>query len=528
MKKRGLVKQFVLLVFFLILFAGLSNFVSANVAIISPVNGGNYTAIMNISILSTDPQTNSTLMSFNVTLYCNKSGGSVYLRLAGDKISTIWNATQNTTIFENATFRISSLTEALRMYNCSAYADNGSVLDAKWSVAIKNITIDNTPPNVTFSGITNTINNGNYSGIIMLNVSANDTTMGVGNVYFNITDSNGIQINFSKASVSGSYYNLTVDTSVFLDGKYNVTVYANDTVLNNLNKTEWIQIVMENTGPIVTFSCSPSAVNIGYPITCSCSGTAASEVNSTTFTASPSTDSAGTFTTSCTVTSYFGKSTSANATYTVSHSGGGTTTGGSGGVTAVNSWTKITPGVAAIIKDFNKDLCVKQIQIEVNNEAQNVKITINKYDSKPANVSVEKSDTYKYLSIVTQNLKDNLSRAVIEIQVNKSWVSDKNFNKTDIALFRYNEAANKWEELTTTFKEEDSTYYYYDAELTSFSYFAIAPKEQALVVEEQQETTLGEEQEGTLSVWVGIIIAFVILAGFVAFFILKKNKKKIK
>jgi len=535
MKERGWVRYFVFLVFFLILFIELINLASSTITIGSPIAFGNYSTTMNISITSADPHLNSSEISYNVTLYCNKSGGSVEVRRTADIVATIWNATENAVFFENAATSISSLTDALRLYNCTAYADNSTNADAgNWSVSVRNITIDNTPPNVSFTQQTNTINNGNYSGTITLNVSVNDSVMGVDSVYFNITNSSGIQVNWTRAINSSNYYNITLDTTAFADGKYNVTVYANDTQLNNLNKTERIQITIDNTAPTLTFSCSPSTVNIGYPVTCSCSGSAASGVLTTTYTASPSTATAGTFTETCNVTNYVGNSTTATATYAVSYSGGNINTGGGGGVskTDTNSWTKITPGVAVIMKDFDKDIGVKQIQIEVNNVAQNVQIIVNKYNSKPANVTVEKSSTYQYLSVMTRNLLNNLSRAIIESQVNKSWVLSRNFNKTDIALFKYDESSNKWNELPTTFKEEDSNYYYYDTLVTSFSYFAIAPKEKpATTTTGEPETQLEEEQEApwTLSTWIwGAIVLVVVAGGIVLFFLLKKKRRKVK
>lgn len=54
-------------------------------------------------------------------------------------------------------------------------------------------------------------------------------------------------------------------------------------------------------------------------------------------------------------------------------------------------WTKITNGAATIIKNFNKKMGIKQIQIAVNNKAQNVSINVLKQNKKPANVSIEKA-----------------------------------------------------------------------------------------------------------------------------------------
>ncbi len=526
MKKNKGVGYFVLLAF---LFIGLINFASADVAISSPKTFGNYSTIMNISVIGSLPHSNSSTRVYNVSLYCNSSGGSVNSRTGADvtRVFTLWNATATSTYFDNGTVNISSLTDALKLYNCSAYADNGSAADVKWSAAVRNITIDDTVPNVSFSGQTNTINNGNYSGTIILNVSVVDATMGIDAVYFNITNTTGEQVAFSRATGSGGYYSLSLVTSTLTDGKFNITAYANDTQLNNLNKTEKIQITIENAVPTVTFSCSPSRTTVGSIVTCTCGGSSSSGVNTTTYTANPSTAAIGLHTETCTVVTSSGTSTSTTATYIIDYPPSEPAVPK---ITTdkINSWTKMTPGIAMIMKDFDKSFGVKQIQIEVNNEAQNVMITVTKYNSKPANVSIEKSDTYRYLSVNTKNLINSLNKATIELQVNKSWVSGKGLNKEYVSLFKYDEAGNKWNQLTTTFKEEDSMYYYYETEVTSFSYFAIAPKEQTPVTETSGKTILGEELESTSQIWI-IILLIIILAGIIgAWFLLRKKKGKKK
>ncbi|MCD6226172.1 MAG: hypothetical protein J7J93_00005, partial [Candidatus Aenigmarchaeota archaeon] len=78
-------------------------------------------------------------------------------------------------------------------------------------------------------------------------------------------------------------------------------------------------------------------------------------------------------------------------------SGGG---GGSGAVKPNQKiLVKITPGVAQIVKFYDKDLEVKQIKIQVKNKVQNVKITITKVDGKPATITKEISGkVYKYMN----------------------------------------------------------------------------------------------------------------------------------
>ncbi len=207
-----------------------------------------------------------------------------------------------------------------------------------------------------------------------------------------------------------------------------------------------------------------------------------------------------------------------------------TTTGGSSGsvteVKKAHSWTKITPGVAEIMKDFDKDIGIKEIKIEVNKEAQNVKITVTKYDGKPAEVSVEKTGkVYNYLKINTENLEENLSKATLKLQVNKSWVSNNSLEKENIVLFKFDNISLEWNELPTTYSEEDDNYYYYETELTSFSYFAIGEKVQVASGEGEEEETITETLTKNYS-WVWIIIVVVILTAI--FFLFKKIKKKRK
>ena len=208
-----------------------------------------------------------------------------------------------------------------------------------------------------------------------------------------------------------------------------------------------------------------------------------------------------------------------------------TTSSGSGRTSLVSewakqkiySWAKITPGKVSIMKNFDKDIGIKEIQIEVNNPAQNVKITVRKYDSKPANVSVEKSGkVYKYLQIKTENLEDKLDKAIVTIEVEKNWTANNSITKENVTLFKFNENLKKWDELITNYTEEDLDNYYYDVELTSFSYFAISEK--SIISGEETETTTttttttptsttGDEEETNLTwLWI-LLIAVIVLLG---------------
>ncbi len=545
-KKRLIGKKCFLIVSSLVLFLTLISIVSAapDVVVKFPITWGNYSTTMRVNITNTI--SNSSATSYNVTLYCNKTGGSVLARTGTDivPVATIWNSTEIATNF-STTVNIGAYTETFGYYNCSAYADNGTATlgaGLTWSLAVKNISIDNTAPVVSFSAIVSTndnaLTNHNYtkSLVLILNASVLDGTIGMtttGSVYFNVSNST-TTVNWTKATnVTSNFYNMTWVLSGVQDGIYNVTVWANDS-LNNLQKLTYIQITVDGTAPTAAFICSPDSVTPSGSVDCTCTPTdAMAGVNYTegalVFTIHPSVGTTGTFTKTCSFSDTAGNTGNATETYTVSAGDSGvatTTTSGTATTTKVNSWSTITPETAAVMTGFAASTGVEEIQIEVTGTASSVKVTVGGYTSTPAAVSVAKSDAYKYLQVTTQNLEDKLSKATMEIKVEKSWVSTNSLAKEDVSLFKYDETANTWNELTTTFKEEDTTYYYYTVELTSFSYFAIAPKGAAVSGGEEEVT--GGEQPGTVAglpswVWIIIIVAILAVIGVIVFL---KSKKK--
>jgi len=283
---------------------------------------------------------------------------------------------------------------------------------------------------------------------------------------------------------------------------------------------------MDTTAPSASASCIPSSVVEGSTVNCGCTNSdVTSGVSSFTADSTPSTLTKGTFTYSCVVIDNAGNSASDEATYIVLDSAG-TGPGGSPSGTTIktNLWPKVTPGTATIMKNIDGDAGIKQIQVEVKSEVQNVKITVTKHDNKPAEVSVEKTKNYRYLQIETENLEDELEKAIMTIQVERTWMSDNGIDRDNVALFRFNEDSENWDELTTTYTEEDDTYYYYDIELTSFSYFAISAK--VVEGEEPFETGEPEEQEKADLTWLWIVIGVLVLAAIIGGGIAVKKKTK--
>ena len=145
-----------------------------------------------------------------------------------------------------------------------------------------------TAPNVTlnFSGVS-VVSRGNYSGLLTLNVSVNDSFGLTYRVFFNLTNRTigsvtvnatavGVSaVNVINASIGGSgvelgptypqtnttYWSATINSSLIPDGIYNITVVANDTY-GNSNGTEVIQnFVVDNTAPALVVNFTNTLTN---------------------------------------------------------------------------------------------------------------------------------------------------------------------------------------------------------------------------------------------------------------------------
>ncbi len=145
-------------------------------------------------------------------------------------------------------------------------------------------------------------------------------------------------------------------------------------------------------------------------------------------------------------------------------------------VNKVQVIAKVKPESPVTISAF-KETGVTEVTIEVNKETLNVKVEVAKYESKPLPVSVEVSGkTYRYLEITVENLNSNLEKATIKFEVDKTWVGNNNLEKNDVAVSKFDELNEKWNELDTKFDSEDDNFYYYTIVLDSFSFFAIGEK----------------------------------------------------
>lgn len=495
-KKRCDKRELLTLIFASVLVGSLLFVLAAGAATLStPVAKYNYSGTMNFSCISVmeGPR--------NASLMYNVSGGAV-----NDTLITLSNTSANQSVFENASVNIASLPEVLT-YNFSCYMENDS--DQVYTTAVANIGIDNTGPAVNFTDTTNVIDKGNYSGTIVINVSASDATMKMGTVYFNISYPNGSQVNFTKASTGGGVtYNLTVITTGFVDGTYNVTAYTNDSGLidgtgaatANTNNTETIQIVVDNTAPTASYDCSPSTANVGDTVTCTCSPSdATSGVNASpaSYTASPSTADTGAYSLTCTFLDMAGNTGNATATYTIELGGTAISPSGSSSTTATSFYTKTIPNTA---QEFSE---IKTVQYSMKAK-ERVKLKIN---SETHYVGVkEVSDGKAKIEIASDPVE-------VELDVGEE-------AKVDVDNDGYYDVYVKLNSVTGT--EADVTINYIN-EAVPAGAGAVSTTGEDVTPAPSGETTTGGAEGTTKTTWyywvIGIVIVLVIAA-----VVLKKKK----
>jgi hypothetical protein len=462
-EKRGHSEGKFLLILFGILFIFSLEFLSSAITIVSPANSTNFTGafgplvIFNVTYLNGTDFTDAK----NVTFYYNLSG--VWTKIASSVPALgCSNAIAGALSSCNASLNLSGLADGRYLINATlantTTASSGGSLYLLYgaSTITYNITLDSTPPNV--STFYTSANNGNYSGTITLNVSVSDGRMGIDSVYFNITNSSGIQINFTKATASGIYYNISIDTSKFTDGKYNVTIYANDTQLNNLNNTEKIQITLDNTVPTAAFSCTPTQVYSGDTVTCSCvPADPISGVNSsaTSYTTSPSTSDSGTHTISCSFADMAGKVGTATADFNV-RLYSSTTTSGGGSSTSTYSKTIPTTGDLSETQTIQTSsfsgggLAVKErVTFKLNSEEHY--LGVRELTSSSVKIEIASEPVQIVLNIGEEIKKDLNNDGYYDVSVVLNGITN---SKADLTMNYLHELITSSEKITTDLEEE--------------------------------------------------------------------------
>jgi hypothetical protein len=184
----------------------------------------------------------------NVSFYLLSAGTATFLGNASICAASE-GAGYNVSCWGNIS--VSTANDGFWNITATVYNNTGSTNQTWYNLT--DIYFDSTPPAVyvaNFSNVAETNYTQSYQ-YITFNVSVLDETIGVDSVFFNVTNSTGRQNGtFYAESVGGYYVNDTVNLSYFLEGTYNVTVYANDTRTNNLNSsTNAVNLKVDNTAP---------------------------------------------------------------------------------------------------------------------------------------------------------------------------------------------------------------------------------------------------------------------------------------
>lgn len=349
--------------------------------------------------------------------------GSALGNVAGGGIKNFWfNASASTPGIYNVTIEVKNAT---RNYNT-------------------NITVrinDTTVPVVMAQNITMVAHN-NLSGTAILNVSVYDNSI-VNAVFFNITNSSGQVAILNATNSAGSDWNVSFLTTGLADGVYNVTVFANDTygdqnfttfVAGNLNNTAQIRIVVDNTAPSATPSCSPNPVTSGETITCTCTGTdVMTGINSTSGDSTPSTTGTGLYTFGCTVTDYAGNTGTASYQYRVdgASGGGSSSSSGLGGSSTSITWARtVDKGSSdvessAVTQELGSRerarIVVHSVEHHVGIVSLSATSAIIEISSTPQRATFALGESKDF--DITEDGKNDVSVTLVSIQNNKATVS---------------------------------------------------------------------------------------------------------
>ena len=144
-----------------------------------------------------------------------------------------WTTDFNTSMFPNSNYNISI--NATDNKNITAFSDN------------INITINNNPPDVEIISL---LNNSTLKEVILIIASANDSGSGVKSVFFTFYNSaNNVTeptlMNLFEGNPKIGYWNATLDTEIFPDGVYNISINATDKQ-NKSTLSEIVTITIDN------------------------------------------------------------------------------------------------------------------------------------------------------------------------------------------------------------------------------------------------------------------------------------------
>lgn len=238
----------------------------------------------------------------------------------------------------------------------------------------KNIT-ENTTKELTFGKI---ISN---QGIVLYESDFNNVTFNT----INTTGNNASSLVFYLSN-----NNTVKNNNVSSTSSYDVFSENSTNTFLNFSSNGGLSVYGNLSGiaPTLVFSCSPTSVNVGETISCSCSATDDVDLESTvTYTASPSTSTAGSFTTTCSVTDSEGNSATSSVSYTVASVSSATNTETSSLSSSGPSSYYPSQEQLNLPEGYTKTLR-ENYTIEFNLKENNHQLKINKIEEEKVNFTI--------------------------------------------------------------------------------------------------------------------------------------------
>lgn len=533
------------------------NLTFRNLTSINKITSGTLNATYRFNLTNND----NTSRMYNLTV--NVTGGPVTGRLNSSSLIQI-NLTSNESSIFVLDVNSSTAGTYFAVIFATVYNDPSIVLNSTSDFLSEiNTTVDLTSPSAVIWTVNSKTNNSWINSTsFLVNITATDSNIYYWNIsVYNITNNSMTTNRTAGSNLSGGLVNLTVPR----DGNYTLNLTVFD-LANNTNTTLFV-INLDTVNPSVSVSCDQTSVTVGGSITCTCTASdAASGLLSQSLSSeTPSTSSAGTFTSSsCTAMDKANNSaTASGVSYTVtaassSSSGGGATGAGGGSSSGVTGqfekkvWSLINAGETATIEVKKDGMTATKVEFKTAEKAAGAWVNVKRVEKSdmPSSTSSALSNTvYQYMEITkSSSLKDTaISEGKIEFKVEKSWLTQNKLDKNAVALFRY--ADSKWNELKASILKEDDKLVYYSASTPGFSYFAVGKssaepvkeetKEEPLPIETKEPTALEEEknisQEPTApskfnKKWLygGLKIFLVLVAAALIWLIVYHYRKKAK
>lgn len=413
------------------------------------------------------------------------------------------------------------------------------------------------------------------------NITVSSDAVRCGKYKLNITDitKTSATSNYSSSAGVLSGTACTWSEIRFKNGVYNITFNATDGS-GNTNTTSKVFTMSDTTSPNsgdvtvsgTTTGATVTITNVNESVNATIiasNGTSFTTVTDTTFDTSHTLTISGMSTVTTATVRYFNltlsdyngntitnvsvpftQSATANTTTTTSSSSGGG--GGAGGaVTSTNvldsksqMWSSIAEGTSIALAIDKKDIAVTELSVmNTKKELKDVELKVASLLENPMSAEL-KGKAYQYLQLTKRNVDDeDVTEIKIRFRVAKEWLSNNNYLKEDIILFRYKDG--KWNELDTSYKQIIGSDFYYEAITPGFSFFVIGTKEassedssssedttdtnedrtatETLSYEDSDNLDSDKSGEGVKTKWMWVIFIVIVIIGASAYFIVMRE-----